>query len=223
MRVSPDRPYHPGLSPPAPGAHNARHASPPVIAVLTRRHALLLAPAGVLGAGLAAALVWLRVRPEPAIPIGGPFELLDGDGRTVTDRQFRGKWMLVYFGYTHCPDACPTALQDMVTAWDGLGDKKRDVALVFVTVDPERDTPPVMKDYVAAFEAPIVALSGSTEAVGRAAREYRVYFAKHPTRDGYDMDHSSIIYLMDPSGRFAGNFTHETPPDAITAKLKAVL
>ena len=193
--------------------------------MLTRRHAVLLAPAFVLAAGLAGAAAWVALRPEPAAPlIGGPFELVDGDGKTVTDQQFRGKWMLVYFGYTHCPDACPTALQDMATALDLLGDKKRDVALVFITVDPERDTPAVMKDYAGPFEAPIAALSGSLDAVARAARAYRVYYAKHPNKDGgYDMDHSSIIYLMDKQGRFAANFTHETPPGQIAAKLKGLM
>ena len=196
--------------------------------MVTRRHAVLLAPAFVLAAGLAAAGAWMALRPErgglPAVPIGGPFELVDGDGRTVADRQVRGRWMLVYFGYTHCPDACPTALQDMANAVDLLGDQKREVALLFITVDPERDTPAVMKDYVSPFETPITALSGSADAVARAARAYRVYYAKHPTRDGgYDMDHSSIIYLMDKQGRFAANFTHETPPERIAAKLKGLM
>ena len=152
--------------------------------------------------------------------IGGPFALMDGNGRTVTDKDFRGKWMLVYFGYTHCPDACPTALNDIANALDLLGPGKRDVATVFVTVDPERDTPAIMKDYVSSFDTPITALSGSPAQIEAAMRAYRVYAAKHKTRDGYDMDHSSIIYLMDKRGRFVANFTHETPPERIAAKLK---
>ena len=192
--------------------------------MLTRRRALMLAPAAILGAGLLGAALFASTREEPAIPIGGPFALQDGDGKTVTDQAFRGRWMLVYFGYTHCPDACPTALQDMANALDQLGPKKQQVAIVFITVDPERDTPGVMKDYVAAFEAGIVPLGGSQEAVAEAAKAYRVYFAKHPTKDGgYDMDHSSIIYLMDPRGRFVANFTHDTPPDQIAAKLKSLV
>src|SRR5947199_1391634 len=118
--------------------------------MLKRRRALLLAPAGVLLAGLAGA-AWLGTRGPAAVSVGGPFELTDGNGRVVTDRDFRGKWTLVYFGYTHCPDACPTALQDMANAVDLLGPKRRDVAIVFITVDPERDTPAVMKEYVSAF------------------------------------------------------------------------
>ena len=193
--------------------------------MLTRRHALLLTPAAVLAVGMAGALGYARFSPEAAaIPIGGPFRLTDGDGRTVTDQDFRGKWMLVYFGYTHCPDACPTALQDMANALDDIGAQKKDVAILFITIDPERDTPAIMKDYVAAFDANITPLSGSPEAVAAAAKAYHVYYAKHPTKDGgYDMDHSSIIYIMDPRGRFVANFTHETPPQQIAAKLKTLV
>ena len=193
--------------------------------ILTRRRALLLAPAGVLAVGLAGAGAYLSLRGEDAGPsIGGPFALVDGDGRAVTEAAFRGRWMMVYFGYTHCPDACPTALQDMANALDALGAKKKDVAAVFITVDPERDTPAVMKDYVAAFDSTIVPLTGSVESVARVAREYRVYYAKHPTSEGgYDMDHSSIIYVMDRQGRFVTNFTHETPPEQMAAKLRTLV
>lgn len=202
----------------------AAGAAAHIAAMITRRQAALLAPAAILGTGLAGAIGYIALRPEDAVPIGGPFALLDGKGRTVTEQQFRGRWMLVYFGYTHCPDACPTALQDMANALDLLGPRKKEVAIVFITVDPERDTPAVVQDYVAGFEAGIVALSGDAEAIARAARAYRVYYAKHPTKDGgYDMDHSSIIYLMDPKGRFAANFTHETPPEQIAAKLRTLV
>ena len=192
--------------------------------MIDRRRLMLLAPSGVLALGLAGAAAYLSLRPEQGAAIGGPFTLVDGDGRTVTDRQFRGRWMMVYFGYTQCPDACPTALQDMANALDLLPtNQRKEVALVFITVDPERDTPSVVKDYVSGFEAGITALSGSANQVADAARAYRVYYAKHPKDGGYDMDHSSIIYLMDPKGRFVANFTHETPPDRIASKLKAVL
>lgn len=191
--------------------------------ILTRRHAMLLAPAGLLAAGLGGAAAWIGLRGEPAAPIGGAFELTDGSGNRVTDQQFRGRWMLVYFGYTHCPDACPTALQDMANALDLLGEKKDRVAILFITIDPERDTPAVVKDYVSAFQAPITALSGTAQQVAQAAQAYRVYYAKHPTKDGYDMDHSSIIYVMDPAGRFVTNFTHESAPDDIAAKLRTLV
>ena len=160
-----------------------------------------------------------------AAGIGGPFSLVDGDGRAVTNASFAGKWMLVYFGYTHCPDACPTALQDMANAADMLDPAQRQrIALVFITVDPERDTPAVMKEYASNFAAPITALSGSAEQISRAAKEYRVYYAKHETENGgYEMDHSSVIYVMNPDGDFVANFTHETPPAQIAAKLKTLI
>ncbi len=191
--------------------------------MITRRRALTLAPAGVLACGLVGAAAYSQFREDPVAAIGGPFALLDGDGRTVTDSDFRGRVMLIYFGYTHCPDACPTALADMASALDLLGDRKRDVALVFITVDPERDTPAIMKDYVSAFGVPITALSGTEEAIRPVAKAYRVYYAKHPTKDGYDMDHSSIIYAMDRRGRFALNFTHETAPQKIAEGVRTLL
>ena len=204
-------------------AHKAANVCP-VLAMLTRRRLALLAPAGVLAVGLGGAVFYLQTRREGPVPIGGAFSLQDGNGRVVTDRQFRGRWMLVYFGYTHCPDACPTALQDMANAMDALGPQKSRVAAVFITVDPERDTPPVMKEYVAAFDADITGLSGSPAAVAAVARAYRVYYAKHPNKDGsYEMDHSSIIYLMNPEGEFVANFTHETPPEQIAAKLRSLV
>ena len=189
---------------------------------MNRRRLLLLAPAAVLGAGAAA---WLGLRGEGgAAGIGGPFRLRGADGREVTDADFRGRWMLVYFGYTRCPDACPTALQDMANAVDSLDAGTRaKVAMLFITVDPERDTPAVVQDYVGAFNAPIVGLSGTPDQVAAAAKAYRVYYAKHPKAgEEYDMDHSSIIYVMDPRGRFVANFTHETAPDVIAAKLRTL-
>ena len=194
---------------------------------MDRRRLLLLAPAGVLGVGLAgaAALIGLRGGTEAAVPIGGPFRLQAVGGRTVTDADFRGRWMLVYFGYTRCPDACPTALQDIANALDMLGAEARTrIAVLFITVDPARDTPAVMQDYVSAFDADITGLSGTPAEVDAAAKAYRVYYARHAKPGGeYDMDHSSIIYLMDPRGRFVANFTHETAPDQIAGKLRTLL
>ena len=192
--------------------------------MLTRRHALWLAPAAVLAVGAGASGWILTHRRGNPSGIGGPFTLVDGDGNTVTDRDFRGKWMLVYFGYTHCPDACPTALQDMANARDMLAPAKQgEVALLFISIDPERDTPALMKDYVSNFAAPITALSGSQEQIAKAAREYRVYFAKHATADGYDMDHSSIIYVMSPDGAFVTSFSHQSTPAQIAARLNTLV
>lgn len=186
---------------------------------------MVLAPAGVLAAGLAGAAGWALTREtEQPVPIGGPFALVDGDGRTVTDQSFRGRWMLVYFGFTHCPDACPTALQAMAAARDQLGPAGEKVALVFITLDPERDTPAVMREYADAFGPDIAALTGSGDAVEQARKAYRVYSKKVPTRDGdYTVDHTSIVYLMDRRGRFAANFTHQTTPEEMADRLRTLI
>ena len=194
--------------------------------MLTRRHMMWVAPLAVLAAGAGVGGYVLQRRSAARIGgIGGPFTLVDGNGTTITDANFAGKWTLVYFGYTHCPDACPTALQDMANALDMLDPvQRKKVALVFITVDPERDTPAVMKEYVSNFAAPIMALSGSAKQIADVAKEYRVYYAKHPTDNGgYDMDHSSVIYVMNPGGDFVANFTHETAPAQIAAKLKTLV
>ena len=191
--------------------------------------AVLLGGLVIMGAG---ALLALAHRDTPrgaagtllASAIGGPFRLVDQNGKTVTDADLKGKWSLVYFGYTHCPDACPTALNDIAIALDQLGPKREAVRSVFITVDPERDTPEVLKDYVTSFDAPILALSGSPEEIARAAKAYRVYYAKHPEPGGdYSMDHSSVIYVMDPEGRFTASFTHQSTPEEIAERLKKLL
>jgi protein SCO1/2 len=159
-----------------------------------------------------------------ASAIGGPFRLVDQDGKTITDADLKGKWSLVYFGYTHCPDACPTALNDIAIALDELGSKRSAVRPVFITVDPERDTPEVLKAFVTAFDAPILALTGTPEEIAQAAKGYRVYYAKHPEAGGdYSMDHSSVIYVMDPEGRFTASFTHQSAPEEIAERLKKLL
>jgi protein SCO1 len=159
-----------------------------------------------------------------ASAIGGPFRLVDQNGKTVTDADLKGKWSLIYFGYTHCPDACPTALNEIAIALDDLGPKRDAVRPVFITVDPERDTPEVLKSYVTSFDAPILALTGTPEEIARAAKDYRVYYAKHPEPGGdYSMDHSSVIYVMDPEGRFTATFTPESSPEDIAARLKKLL
>ena len=191
--------------------------------------AAILAGLVILGAGAFLALT-LRDSPRGAAgtalasAIGGPFRLTDQNGKTVTDADLRGKWSLIYFGYTHCPDACPTALNDISIALEDLGVKRDAVRPVFITVDPERDTPDALKAYVTSFDAPILALTGTPEQVAQAAKGYRVYYAKHPEAGGdYSMDHSSVIYVMDPEGRFTASFTHESTPEQIAERLKKLL
>jgi len=191
--------------------------------------AVTLAGLLVIAAG---ALFGLAFRDTPqgaggtllASAIGGPFHLVDQNGKPFGDSDLKGKWHLVFFGYTHCPDTCPTALNEMALALDRLGKEKDAVQIVFITVDPERDTPAVLKSYVESFDAPIVALTGTAEEVAQAAKAYRVYYAKHPQADGgYDMDHSAVVYVMDPEGRFTATFTPDSTAPAIAERLQKLL
>jgi protein SCO1/2 len=157
--------------------------------------------------------------------VGGPFTLTDHNGRQVTDADFKGKYALIFFGYTYCPDVCPTELQVMTAALSQMGEKARSVTPVFISVDPERDTPEVLKSYVENFSPDLVGLTGSPEQVAAAAKAYRVYYAKSGKTDtpDYLVDHSSIIYLMDPQGRFLKHFTYTTDAAALASSLADVM
>jgi protein SCO1/2 len=151
---------------------------------------------------------------------------VDQNGRTRTDADFRGKLMLIYFGYAFCPDACPTALSAMTVALNKLGAAGDAVVPIFITVDPDRDTPAQLKTYAENFHPRLVALTGTAEQVAAAAKAYRVYYAKQKAPDvtgGYLMDHTSIIYLMGRDGRYRSHFTHTTSPDAIAAEIEKYL
>jgi protein SCO1/2 len=207
-------------------------AAPPTNPRTPPRYALLaIAFAGLLVVA-AGVLLALAMRETPrgaagtalASAIGGPFHLIDQNGKPVSDADLKGKWQLVFFGYTHCPDTCPTALNEIALALDQLGVKRGEVEIVFITVDPERDTPDVLKSYVQSFDAPIIALTGSPDAVAQAAKAYRVFYAKHPRGDGdYDMDHSAVIYVMNPEGRFTATFTPDSSADSIVQRLQKLL
>jgi protein SCO1/2 len=154
--------------------------------------------------------------------IGGPFSLVDQTGKRVTEKDYLGKPMLVYFGYTSCPDVCPAGLQVIAAALDKLGAKADQITPLFITLDPERDTPEVLGQYVKSFHARLVGLSGSAEDVAAVAKAYRVYFKKvaddaHPGR--YTLDHSSYMYLMDASGAFAKPFPHTVGVDQLAEEL----
>jgi protein SCO1 len=155
----------------------------------------------VLGAG---SFIWLT-RGGTASLVGGAFTLEDGNGTQVTSGDFRGKYLLIYFGYTFCPDVCPTTRTEMADALDRLGPKADMIQPIFVTIDPKRDTAAVVKQYAAAFSPRLIGLTGSPEQIAQVAKEYRVYYAEHrtgPGPDDYAMDHSSILYLMGPDGGF---------------------
>jgi protein SCO1/2 len=138
-----------------------------------------------------------------AAPLGGPFTLVDQTGHVRTDRDFRGRWVLVYFGYTSCPDVCPTTLQEIADALHRMGPQAARVVPLFVTLDPERDRPAILAKYVAAFGPEFVGLTGTTAQITSVAHAYRVYYEKRPLPGGgYSVDHASTIYLMAPDGRF---------------------
>ncbi|MCA3554137.1 SCO family protein [Aestuariivirga sp.] len=158
--------------------------------------------------------------------VGGPFSLLDQDGRRVTEKDFRGKYMLVFFGYTYCPDVCPTELQVMTAALDQLGRDADRIQPVFVSIDPARDTPEVLKAYVASFSPRLMGLTGTPGEIAVIARAYRVFYAKASNSSSstdYLMDHSSIIYLMGPDGSFVRHMAYTTDATKLAADLKDAL
>ncbi len=173
----------------------------------------------LVGLGMAAVLPRLNERAPPTI--GGPFSLTDGAGHTVTDRDFHGRWLLIYFGYTHCPDACPTTLSAIGGALDKLPPgKRKGFTVLFITVDPARDTPGVVGQYAKAFGPEFSGLTGSQEALSKVETEYRVYAQRHDLKGGdYAMDHSSIIYLVGPDGHFAGLLDDSLSPTEMAQRL----
>lgn len=197
-----------------------------------RRIPIVLIPVSLVAALLAGALLWQasdmmaglgRVVGTGTPAIGGPFALTDQDGKPCSSAEFRGRFMLVYFGYTTCPDVCPTTLALMGDALDKLGAERSRVVPIFITVDPDRDTPAQLKSYLKAFGPDFVGLTGSVPAIAKVAGEYRVYFKKQALPGGgYGMDHSNVIYLMGPDGRFA-TYWDDTAigPDKLAAELRA--
>jgi len=159
------------------------------------------------------------------VPIGGPFALTDQSGALRHDTDFRGELMLVYFGYSFCPDACPTALTTMSTATDMLGDKAKDVQPIFITIDPARDTVAQMKLYASNFTPRLVALTGTPDQVADAARAYRVYFAKAKGESDADylMDHSGFVYLMGRDGRYLAHFGPDATAEAMAGTIRKYL
>jgi cytochrome oxidase Cu insertion factor (SCO1/SenC/PrrC family) len=190
---------------------------------------------GIAGAalGLAAAVAVLpqvRERLFPGVDqqvsgkalVGGAFTLTDSSGKAVTDQDFRGKYTLVFFGFTSCPDICPAGLQLMAGALTKLGAKAENITPIFISIDPERDTPEKLGAYVKNFDPRLIGLTGTPEQIAAVAKAYKVYYAKVPSKerpDDYTMDHTSIIYVMDPKGEFVTHFTPSTSVDEMAAKL----
>jgi protein SCO1/2 len=156
--------------------------------------------------------------------IGGPFELVDQNGRTVTERDLKGRPFLVFFGFTRCPDICPTTLFEVSEIMRALGKDADRVGALFITVDPERDTPAALKDYLSSFDPHLSGLTGEPAAVAAVAKAYRVYFKKVPLdQGGYTMDHTAIVYLMDKDGRFVSPFNLKRTTEAAAADLRRYL
>ena len=190
--------------------------------------------AGFLIGAIAGAGVLLVANPQGGQPvqssgaalIGGPFSLVGADGKPVTDRDFRGRYMLIFFGFTHCPDICPAELQVIAQALEQLGDKAKTVVPIFITLDPERDTPEAMANYVKSFGPNFVGLTGSSEAIAAAAKAYRVVYAHIENKDSpgdYSVDHSALVYLMDPEGRYVTHFSYGLSADQMAEKLEKSL
>jgi protein SCO1/2 len=198
-----------------------------------RTRLLIVVVAGVLiGAIAGAAMLALTengsgraVATSGKALIGGPFTLIDQHGKTVTDRDFRGRFMLVFFGFTHCPDICPAELQVMSQSLETLGPEAADVVPIFITLDPERDTQAVMADYVKNFGTRFVALTGSSEAVAAAAKAYRIAYAKFQEQNAgdYSIDHSAFVYLMGKDGEYVTHFAYGTPAEKMTETLRRYL
>jgi len=186
---------------------------------------LVLAAAAVAASAtlalLAIVTIWFASGPRIPAPslIGGPFTLHDGSGKTVTDATMAGRPFLVYFGYTHCPDTCPTELARISDVLTAMKDKA--IPALFITIDPERDTPKLMQDYVSSFDAHIIGLSGSPQEIGAVEKAYRVYArnGKIESDGGYSMDHSSIVYLMNKRGGFVSALNLDRPPQDVAKEL----
>ena len=159
------------------------------------------------------------------VAIGGPFHLTDDKGHTVTQADYRGRWMLVFFGYTNCPDECPLTLQKMAVALNKLGPLADKIAPLFITVDPARDTPARLASYLANFDPRIIGLTGSATQIAEAAKAYRVYYAaaRHEESGADLVSHSTFLYLMDPTGKFIALLPSDVDADTLAATLRAKL
>lgn len=192
------------------------------------RHRILLILLCAVGVLIAGGLAWragvFKGAPSPAA-VGGPFQLVDQTGRPADEGLLKGKWNAVFFGYTYCPDVCPGTLQALIATSDLLGPRAADLRIVFLSIDPERDRPAVIRDWLSANGAPAgtVGLTGTPEQVAAAVKVYRAYAAKRGEGPGYLMDHSSTIYLMGPDGQFRRVLAYGMTPDQMAEQIRAAM
>ncbi len=183
--------------------------------------------AGVVVCFAAVVLVTNRVSTTPGqavAAIGGPFQLTDQNDRTITENDLKGRPFLVFFGFTHCPEVCPTTLFEVSEIFRKLGPDAERIRALFITVDPERDTVASLKDYMSSFDPHLTGLTGDLDSIAKVAKEYRVYYKKVPLDQGdYTMDHTAIVYLMDKDGHFVSPFSLKRTPEAAAADLKRYL
>jgi protein SCO1 len=198
---------------------------------MSRRRGLVTAAVMIaviaIAAGATATWMGLALRTQTranANQIGGPFTLVDDTGAQVSEAVLKGKPTVMYFGYTFCPEICPTTLTELAQWMQILGPDADKLNYVFVTVDPERDTPKVMHDYVTAFDARIRGFTGTPDQIAKVTREYRVYYKRTPTSDGgYAIDHTAGLYLVDPTVRFFGLIPYQEKTDVAVAKLRRLI
>ncbi|MGO4572092.1 SCO family protein [Microvirga sp. 2TAF3] len=189
------------------------------------RRSLLLPLSVFLAAALALLATLLLLVPEPKqnasrVPIGGPFTLTTQEGKPFSSDSLKGKPFALFFGFTHCPEVCPTTLYDLTQDLSAMGKDADRLNVVFVTVDPAQDTPELMKAYLSSFDPRIIGLTGTEDEIAAAARAYKVYYKKVPTESGYTMDHTATIFLMDGKGDFFGSSNFQEPQETRRTKLK---
>jgi cytochrome oxidase Cu insertion factor (SCO1/SenC/PrrC family) len=191
------------------------------------RRKLILAFALLLIAGMLGATALLLVREGPEMGtalVGGPFTLTDQNGKRVSDTDFAGKYRLMFFGYTFCPDVCPTELQVMTAALQSMGPKAEAIQPIFITIDPARDTPEVLKSYLSNFDPRFVGLTGTEAEIAAVTKAYRFYSAKVAGKgEDYLFDHSGFIYLMGPDGRFLKHFAYSTDAVRLATDLQSLI
>ncbi|MDP2213901.1 SCO family protein [Phenylobacterium sp.] len=196
---------------------------------MSKRSLIIIALVAILGLAAGLALFWRAEAPvggaQGQANVGGPFELVDQDGRAVDQSILEGRWSVVFFGFTYCPDICPSTLQSVAAAQDQLGPRGADLQTVFISVDPERDTPEQLKTYLSldAFPDGVIGLTGTPAQIEQVAKSYYVYYRKSGEGPDYTIDHSTAAYLMDPQGRFNRVLAYGMSPDEMARLIRTAM